>query len=206
VVSRADGGDPEREALVADSVGLALLIVLEKLAPAERLAFVLHDMFGVPFDEIAPIVGRSPTAARQLASRARRRVRGAAPVPDADLAVQRRVVEAFLAAARHGDFAALVAVLDPDVVLHVDRGAVTAGVSGEVRGVPAVAEQLRTFARFAVFARAALVNGAAGVVVAPRGRPFAVVGFTVANGRIVEIDVLADPVRLRELDLTVLDG
>jgi RNA polymerase sigma factor (sigma-70 family) len=205
IVSRADGLDPEHEALLADSVGLALLVVLERLAPAERLAFVLHDMFAVPFDEIAPIVGRSPVAARQLASRARRRVRGAAPAPDADLARQREVVDAFLAAARGGDFDALLALLDPDVVLRVDRGAAPAGASQEHRGLPAVAEQVRTFARFAEFARPALVNGAAGVVVAPRGRPFAVAGFTVAGGRIVEIDLLADPARLRELDLTVLD-
>jgi hypothetical protein len=162
-------------------------------------------MFAVPFDAIAPIVGRSPTAARQLASRARRRVRGATPVPDVDLARQRQVVTAFLAAARGGDFDALVALLDPDVVLRVDRGAVRAGASREVRGARAVAEQVRSFARFASSARPALVNGAAGFVVAPRGRPLAVAGFTVAGGRIVEIDLLADPVRLRELSLTVFD-
>jgi len=206
IVSPEAGLDPEHEALLADSVGLALLVVLETLAPAERLAFVLHDMFAVPFDEIAPIVSRSPAAARQLASRARRRVQGAAPVPDVDLARQRQVVDAFLAAARGGDFEALVALLDPDVVLRVDRGAVPAGASREIRGAPAVAEQVRTFARLARFARPALVNGAAGFVVAPRGRPVAVAGFTVARGRIVEIDLLADPARLRELDLTVLDG
>jgi len=206
IVSPEAGLDPEHEALLADSVGLALLVVLETLAPAERLAFVLHDMFAVPFDEIAPIVGRSPAAARQLASRARRRVQGAAPAPDVDLARQRQVVDAFLAAARGGDFDALVALLDPDVVLRVDRGAVPAGASREIRGAPAVAEQVRTFARLARFARPALVNGAAGFVVAPRGRPVAVAGFTVARGRIVEIDLLADPARLRELDLTVLDG
>jgi RNA polymerase sigma factor (sigma-70 family) len=205
IVSREDEVDPEHEALLADSVGLALLVVLETLSPAERLAFVLHDMFAVPFDEIAPIVGRSPTAARQLASRARRRVRGATPVPDVDLARQRQVVTAFLAAARGGDFDALVALLDPDVVLRVDRGAVRAGASREVRGARAVAEQVRSFARFASSARPALVNGAAGFVVAPRGRPLAVAGFTVAGGRIVEIDLLADPVRLRELSLTVFD-
>jgi len=205
IVSREDGVDPEHEALLADSVGLALLVVLETLGPAERLAFVLHDMFAVPFDEVAPIVGRSTAAARQLASRARRRVQGATPVPDVDLARQRQVVDAFLAAARGGDFEALVAVLDPDVVLRVDRGAVPPGASREVRGAPAVAEQVLTFSRLAPFARPALVNGAAGFVVAPRGRPFAVVGFTVAHGQIVEIDLLADPARLRELDLTVLD-
>jgi RNA polymerase sigma factor (sigma-70 family) len=204
IVSREDGVDPEHEALLADSVGLALLVVLETLAPAERLAFVLHDMFAVPFDEIAQIVGRSPDAARQLASRARRRVRGATPVPDADRARQREIVDAFLAAARDGDFDALVAVLDPDVVLRADRGALRPGASREVRGAPAVVEQALTFARLATSARPALVNGAAGFVVAPRGRPVAVAGFTVAHGRIVEIDILADPARLRELDLTVL--
>jgi ketosteroid isomerase-like protein len=205
IVSRADGLDPEHEALLADSVGLALLVVLEKLAPAERLAFVLHDMFSVPFEEIAPIVGRSPTAARQLASRARRRVQGAATSADAGLACQREAVDAFLAASREGDFEALLAVLDPDVVLRIDGGAVRAGLSREVRGVRAVAEQTLTFSRLSPFVRPALVNGAAGVVVAPRGRPFAVMGFTVRRGKIVEIDVLADPARLRQLDLAVLD-
>jgi RNA polymerase sigma-70 factor (ECF subfamily) len=205
IVSREDGGDPEHEALLADGVGLALLVVLETLAPAERLAFVLHDMFAVPFDEIAPMVDRSPAAARQLASRARRRVRGA-PAPDADVARQRAVVDAFLAAAREGDFDALVALLDPDVVLRIDRGAVPAGVSREVRGADAVARDvLANGARFAGHGRPALVNGAAGVVVAPRGRPFAVAGFTVAGGRIVALDLLLDPARLRELDLTMLD-
>jgi RNA polymerase sigma factor (sigma-70 family) len=204
IVSRADGVDPEHEALLADSVGLALLVVLETLAPPERLAFVLHDMFAVPFDEIAPLLERSPAATRQLASRARRRVRGAAPAPDADLTRQREVVDAFLAAARDGDFDALVAVLDPDVVLRVDRGAVPRGASREVRGAQAVVEQARTFAPLVASARPALVNGAAGVVVAPRGRPVAVAGFTIAHGRIVEIDLLADPARLRNLDLTVL--
>jgi RNA polymerase sigma-70 factor (ECF subfamily) len=206
IVSPEDGLQPEYEALLADSVGLALLVVLETLGPAERLAFVLHDMFAVPFDEIAPIVGRSPAAARQLASRARRRVQGTTQLPDVDLARQRGVVDAFLAAARGGDFEALVAILDPDVVLRVDRGAVPAGGSWEVRGAPAVAAEVRTFARLAAFARPALVNGAAGFVVAQHGRPLAVAGFTVAGGTIVEIDLLADPVRLRELDLSVLDA
>ncbi|MEA2306378.1 MAG: hypothetical protein QOH43_3658 [Solirubrobacteraceae bacterium] len=206
IVSPQDGMDPEHEALLADSVGLALLVVLETLAPAERLAFVLHDMFAVPFDEIAPIVGRSPAAARQLASRARRRVQGASPVPDVDLGRQRAVVDAFLAAARGGDFDALVALLDPDVVLRVDRGAQRPGASTELRGSVAVAKQVRTFASLARFARPALVNGAAGFVVAPRGRPIAVAGFTVARDRIAAIDLLADPDRLRALDLTVLDG
>jgi RNA polymerase sigma-70 factor (ECF subfamily) len=202
IVSRQDGTDPEREALLADSVGPALLVVLETLSPAERLAFVLHDMFGVPFEEIAPIVGRSQTAARQLASRARRRVRGAAPSPDADLTRQREVVDAFLAAARGGDFDALVAVLDPDVVLRADSGAVHAGLTREVRGAPAMAK--RAVKGRARAARPALVNGAVGVVVAPRGRLLMVLGFTIRHGRIVEIDILADPARLRQLDLALL--
>jgi RNA polymerase sigma factor (sigma-70 family) len=205
IVSREDGVDPEHEALLADSMGLALLVVLETLAPPERLAFVLHDMFGVPFDEIAPIVGRSPAAARQLASRARRRVQQDAPEPDADVARQREVVDAFLAAARGGDFEALLELLDPDVVLRVDRGAVRP-LGREVRGATAVLEQVLSYAGGARFARPALVNGAAGFVVAPRGRPVAVAGFTVAHGKVVEIDLLADPERLRRLDMTVLDG
>src|SRR5215212_1473785 len=205
IVSREGGIDPEHEALLADSVGLALLLVLETLSPTERLAFVLHDMFGVPFEEIASIVGRSPGAARQLASRARRRVRGAAISADAGLACQREAVDAFLAASREGDFEALLAVLDPDVVLRIDGGAVRAGLSREVRGVRAVAEQTLTFSRLSPFVRPALVNGAAGVVVAPRGRLFAVMGFTVRGGKIVEIDILADPARLRQLDLALLE-
>jgi ketosteroid isomerase-like protein len=162
-------------------------------------------MFGVPFEEIAPIVGRSPTATRQLASRARRRVQGAVLAPDADLARQREVVDAFFAASRDGDFDTLLAVLDPDVVLRIDGGAVRAGLSREVRGASAVAEQTLTFSRLSPFVRPALVNGVAGVVVAPRGRPFAVMGFTVRRGKIVEIDVLADPARLSRLDLAALD-
>jgi RNA polymerase sigma factor (sigma-70 family) len=205
ILSRADGLDPEHEALLADSVGLALLVVLEMLAPAERLAFVLHDMFAVPFDEIAPIVGRSPTAARQLASRARRRVQGEAPPPTADLARQREVVDAFFAAARCGDFEALVAVLDPDVVLRSDGGLQRPGATAVVHGAEAVARRALMFARMSPFVRPALVNGAAGVVVAPQGQPFSVMGFTVVDGKIVAIDALADPDRLRELDLTVLD-
>ena len=204
IVGREDRTDPEHEALLADSVGLGLLVVLETLSPAERLAFVLHDVFGVPFGEIAPIVGRTPAAARQLASRARRRVRGGA-TPDADLARQQEVVDAFLTASREGDFEALLTVLDPDVVVRIDGGAVRAGLSREVHGVRAVAEQTLTFSRLSPFVRPALVNGAAGVVVAPRGRPFAVMGFTVRDGKIVEIDVLADPERLRRLDLSVPD-
>jgi RNA polymerase sigma-70 factor (ECF subfamily) len=205
IVDRADGGDPEHEALIADSVGLALLVVLETLSPAERLAFVLHDMFGVPFEEIAPIVGRSPVASRQLASRARRRVRGAAPAGDVDRARQREMVDAFVAAARDGDFDGLVALLDPDVVLRVDRGTARPGASREVRGAELVAKQARSFARLAGLARPALVNGAAGFVVADRGRTLAVAGFTIAGDRIVEIDILADLARLRELDLPALD-
>jgi RNA polymerase sigma factor (sigma-70 family) len=202
VVTADDGTQPEHEALLADSVGLALLVVLDTLGPAERLAFVLHDMFGVPFDEIAGMVDRSPAAARQLASRARRRVQGAAPVPDADLAAQRRVVDAFFAAARDGDFDALVAVLHPDVVSRGDGGP---GASTVARGAGEVAARALTFARLAPFVRPALVNGAAGAVVAPRGEPFSVMGFTVVGGRIVEIDAITDPARLRALDLAMLD-
>jgi RNA polymerase sigma factor (sigma-70 family) len=205
IVSRADGVDPEHEALLADSVGLALLVVLETLSPAERLAFVLHDMFGVPFDEIAPIVGRTPTAARQLASRGRRRVRGAAPVPTDDLARQRDVVDAFFAAARDGDFERLVSVLDPDVVLRSDGGDRRPLATVVVQGAREVASRAMTFAALSPYVRPALVNGAAGVVVMPHGRPVSVMGFTVAGGRIVEIDALADLERLRRLDLTVLD-
>jgi RNA polymerase sigma factor (sigma-70 family) len=208
IVSRVDGIDPEHEALLSDSVGLALLVVLETLSPAERLAFVLHDMFAVPFEEIAPIVGRSPTATRQLASRARRRVQKAAPVPDTDLARQREVVDAFLAASRAGDFDALLAVLDPDVVRRADISVVRAGFSREVRGARAVAEQALTFSRFARSARTrpALVNGVVGVVSwSADGRPFSVMGFTVRHGKIVEIDILADPARLSQLDLALLD-
>jgi RNA polymerase sigma factor (sigma-70 family) len=202
VVTADDGTQPEHEALLADSVGLALFVVLDTLGPAERLAFVLHDMFGVPFDEIAGMVDRSPAAARQLASRARRRVQGAAPVPDADLPAQRRVVDAFFAAARDGDFDALVAVLHPDVVSRGDGGP---GASAIARGAREVAARALTFARLAPFVRPALVNGAAGAVVAPRGEPFSVLGFTVVGGRIVEIDAITDPERLRALDLAVLD-
>jgi RNA polymerase sigma-70 factor (ECF subfamily) len=204
IVSRQDGLDPEQQALLADSVGLGLLVVLDTLTPVERLAFVLHDMFAVPFEEIAPIVGRSPTAARQLASRARRRVRGAATMPDAALARQRAVVDAFLAAARNGDFDALLAVLDPDVVVRADTPAEAGGFRGGfrvVRGAAAAAEQALAFSGRARLARPALVNGAAGIVVTARGRPLSVLGFTVAAGRIVEIDIITDPERLGQLDL-----
>jgi RNA polymerase sigma factor (sigma-70 family) len=202
IVDRADGTSPEHEALLADSVGLALLVVLETLSPAERLAFVLHDIFAVPFDEIAPIVDRSPDAARQLASRARRRVRVENTVPDADLNAQREVVEAFLAASREGDFERLVAVLDPDVVLRADLGA--AG-SREVRGPAAVAGQALFYSQFGLVMKPALINGAVGVVTERDGQPFSVGAFTVRHGRIVEMDWLADAERLRELDLTILD-
>jgi RNA polymerase sigma factor (sigma-70 family) len=207
VIEAPDGSQPEHEALLADSVGLALLVVLETLPPAERLAFVLHDMFGVPFAEIAEIVNRTPDAARQLATRARRRVRGSTPTPDPDRARQREVVDAFFAAARDGDFEALVAVLDPDVVLHSDGGALRPAATVQVRGAEAVASRAMTFARLAPYARPALVNGAPGVVVVPReGKPFSVMAFTVANGKIVQIDALSDPERLRELDLSALEG
>lgn len=205
IVSREDGSDPEHQALLADSIGLALLVVLDRLTPAERLAFVLHDVFAVPFEEIAPIVARSPSAARQLASRARRRVQGTAPVPDADLGRQREVVNAFFAAARNGDFDALLTVLDPDVVIRADYGSVPAGASRVVRGAAAVAEQVRTFARFAGFGQPVLVNGAAGFVGASGGQLYSVMGFTVTDGKIVEIDILADPTRLRQIDLAVLN-
>ena len=205
IVDRADGTDPEHEALLADSVGLALLVVLETLSPAERLAFVLHDMFAVPFDEIAPIVDRSPEATRQLASRARRRVQGENPVPDADLQTQRRVVDAFLAAARNGDFQALLELLDPDVVLRVDYGPPPAEGTQEVRGARLVAGQALFYSSMDLDIRPALVNGAVGAVVRRDGEPFSVGGMTVRGGKIVEIDILADPDRLRELDLTMLD-
>ncbi|HEV3173878.1 MAG TPA: RNA polymerase sigma factor SigJ [Actinocrinis sp.] len=208
IVSSADGFDPEREAVLADSVGLALLVVLETLAPAERLAFVLHDMFSMPFDEIAPIVGRTPTTARQLASRARRRVHGAAALPDPDLSRQRTVVEAFMAAARGGDFDALVAVLDPDVVLRADAGTVGTGTR-LVRGAAEVAGQAMTFSRLqgpGARSRLALVNGSVGIVSDRGGRVFAVLGMTITGGRIAEIDILADPQRLARLDLAALDG
>jgi RNA polymerase sigma-70 factor, ECF subfamily len=205
IVSRQDRIDPDHEVLLGESVGLALLVVLDTLAPAERLAFVLHDMFAVPFDEIAAILGRSATSTRQLASRARRRVQGAA-VPDTDLSRQREVVDAFFAAAHDGDFDSLVAVLDPDIVLRSDGGAARPAASVVVRGAQSVAAQALMFARLFPFVRPALVNSTAGVVVAPHGRPFSVMAFTVKHGRIVEIDVLADPDRLRHLDLTALDN
>ena len=193
--------DPEREAELADNVGLALLVVLEALAPAERVAFVLHDMFDLPFEEIAPIVGRSPTAARQLASRARRRVRGSAKTSETDVASHRKVVDAFLAAARSGDMAGLLAVLDPDVVLHADRAAVRLGGIAELSGAEAVAANFKGKAQQA---RSALVDGALGVVVAPQGRLLLVLNLTFADDRIAAIDVVADPDQLEALDLSTL--
>jgi RNA polymerase sigma factor (sigma-70 family) len=204
VISQPDVLDPEQEALLAEGVGLALLVVLDTLAPAERLAFVLHDTFAVPFEEIAAILGRSPAATRQLASRARRRVRAAPARPDADLAGQQRAVDAFLAAARNGDLEALVAILDPDVVARADWGKVPVRVPTVLRGARAVAEQALAFAQRAPDGRPALVNGAAGVVVAAGARLIAVMGFTVTDGKITEIDILADPERLRHVDLTAL--
>ncbi|HEV8191220.1 MAG TPA: sigma-70 family RNA polymerase sigma factor [Ktedonobacterales bacterium] len=202
IASNQDMIDPEHEALLADSVGLALLVVLDTLAPAERLAFVLHDLFDVPFDEIAPIVGRTPTAARQLASRARRRVRGAAMDTDADLSGQRTVVDAFLAASRSGDFDALLMLLDPDVVYRADSAAVAVGSAGEVHGAQDVAKQ---FAGRAQVAQPALINGTVGLIWAPGGQPRVAFGITIARGKIVAIDLVADPERLRQLDLKILN-
>jgi RNA polymerase sigma-70 factor (ECF subfamily) len=200
IVSLDAESDPEQEALVADSVGLALLVVLETLTPAERLAFVLHDMFAISFDEIAPIVGRTPGGARQLASRGRRRVKGAAPAPDADLSRQRELVDAFLAAARGGDFDALLEVLDPDVVFRIDGGGVSPRARPAVVGAEAVARDvLQRAPRFARFVRAAIVNGTAGLVFAPGPTAVGVVGFTISRGRITAIDLVADPEKLRRL-------
>jgi RNA polymerase sigma factor (sigma-70 family) len=203
IVDPADGTDPEHEALLADSVGIALLVVLERLTPAERLAFVLHDMFAVPFEDIAPIVDRSPDAARQLASRARRRVRGADPGPDASTTAQWEVVDAFLAAARDGDFEALVAVLDPDVVLRADGGGV-AELSAYVQGAEQVAGQALYWSRVDLTLRRALINGAAGIVAFRDGQPFSIGAFTIKNGKVAEIDFLADPERIARLDLSEL--
>jgi RNA polymerase sigma-70 factor, ECF subfamily len=205
IIDRTERADPEHEALLADSVGLALLVVLETLSPAERLAFVLHDMFAVPFDEIALIVGRSPEAARQLANRARRRVQGENTVPDADLDTQREVVEAFLAASRDGNFDALVAVLDPDVVLRADLGPLQVAGSRELRGAAAVAGQALTYSRLGLVTQPVLVNGVPGALSMLDGQLFSVGALTVRGGKIVEIDILADPERLRHLDLTILD-
>ena len=203
VIDPAEGTSPEHEALLADGVGLALLVVLQELSPAERLAYVLHDMFDVPFDEIAPIVERSPQAARQLASRARRRVRGTAPAHDGDPATQRAAVDAFLAASRDGDFDGLIAVLHPDVVYRADRGA-AAGGSVEVRGAKTVAGQAMAFSQRGLLIRPVLINGMPGVISSRDGLPFSVIGFTVTAGKITEIDVIVDPDRLRQLDLSAL--
>jgi RNA polymerase sigma factor (sigma-70 family) len=201
IVDSADGIDPEHEALLADSVGLALLVVLETLTPAERLAYVLHDMFSVPFDDIGTILGRSPEAARQLASRGRRRIRGADAIPDADQAAQREVVDAFLAAARDGRFDALVAVLDPDVVVREDTGT---GTLLEVRGAENVARRAKQFSRLGLVALPARVNGGAGWVSLRDGEPFAVAALTVRDGRIATMDILLDRERLARLDLSAL--
>ncbi len=200
--SGARGVDPEQEALLADSIGLALLVVLDTLNPAERLSFVLHDIFGMPFEEIAPIVERSPTATRQLASRARRRVRGAA-MQDADIAPQRAVVDAFLAAAREGDFDGLLAVLDPDVVFHTDRIAASTAWPAEVRGAPSVAKQFAGRARGVL---PALVDGKVGILVPRRGRLYLVLRLTISDGKIAGIEAVADPARLSQMQIAVLDG
>ena len=204
--SDADGTGPEAEALLADSIGPALLVILHTLAPAERLAFVLHDMFGVPFEEIASLSGRSLTAVRQLASRARRRVRAQPTNPDVDVSAQREVVDAFLAAARNGDFEALVATLDPDVVLRADGGAALAAASGEIRGALNVARQAVLWSRVDLTTHPALVNGAAGVVATRNGSVFMIASIIVRNGKVAEMDLLTDPQRLARLDLTTLNG
>ena len=203
IVDRADGIDPEHEALLADSVGLALLVVLETLSPAERLAYVLHDMFSVPFDEIGAILDRSTDAARQLASRGRRRIRGAEATPGADAAAQQEAVEAFLSAARDGDFDALVAVLDPDIVLHEDWGS---GTIVEVRGAENVARRARSASQLGLVARPALINGAAGWVSLLDGEVYAIAAPTLQDGRITTMDILLDPARLARLDLMGLDS
>lgn len=206
VIDPADGPSPEHEALLAQTVGLALLVVLETLSPAERVAFVLHDVFGMPFEEIAPIVGRNPDAARQLASRARRRVQERRATPDADVAAQRTVIDAFVAAGRDGDFHRLVAVLDPDVVLRGDTGGKAPGPSTEVRGAEQVASRSLIFSRLGIRRVPVLVNGTAGLVCLLEGKPYSVMAFTVRDGKITEIDILADPERVGRLDLTMLDG
>jgi RNA polymerase sigma-70 factor (ECF subfamily) len=204
-VQPAAGSDPEQEALMADSVGLALLVVLDTLSPAERLAFVLHDLFAVPFEDIASIVHRTPEAARQLASRARRRVRGSANVSSADLASQREVVSQFLAALRAGDVEGLVAVLDPDLVVRVDAAAATSGRAVEVHGARTWATGAVAFAHLAQVTQLALVNGAVGLVLAPGGRLSRVLRVAIAGGKVAQLDIIADPERLRALDLAVLD-
>jgi RNA polymerase sigma factor (sigma-70 family) len=205
VVKREGVRDPEQEALLADSVGLVLLVVLDRLSPAERLAFVLHDLFAVSFEEIASITGRTAASARQLASRARRRVQGKASVPETDLAGHRRVVDAFLAALRAGDVEGLVAVLDPEVVIHVDKNSAASGKETEVRGARDWATQAVTYARGAKFAQTALVDGEVGVILAPRGKLFRALEVKIVDGKIARIDVVGDPARLRELELAVLE-
>jgi RNA polymerase sigma factor (sigma-70 family) len=204
VATGTSGSSPENEALLADSVGLALLVVLDRLTPAERLAFVLHDMFALPFEEIAPIVGRSLEATRQLASRARRRVRGGAVASEPDLIRQREVVDAFLAALRGGDFEGLLAVLDPDLVVRADA-AVTSGAPTESRGAAVYAKQAAAYGHLARLVRPALVDGAVGLVMAPKGRLFRAIRLTIANGKIAEIEIIGDPARLAELDLSIVD-
>jgi RNA polymerase sigma factor (sigma-70 family) len=204
IVSRE--ATPEQQVLHAHDVGLAMLVVLDKLSPAERVAFVLHDMFAVPFDEIAVIAGRSETATRQLASRARRRVQKEAPSPDVDLPRQRQVVDAFLAAAQRGDLDALIAVLDPDIVLRSDGGPSRPDATAVVHGATAVAGRARTFAHLHPFAHPVVINGVAGILVAPQGRPFSIMAFTIVGDRIVAMDALADPDRLARLDLPVFDS
>ena len=201
VIEQADGNNPEDEVMLADSVGLALLVVLETLAPAERLAFVLHDMFAVSFNEIAPIVGRTPTATRQLASRARRRVQGMSPAAQPDLARQHEIVDAFLAASRQGDFEALLAVLDPEVVFEADPAGVSTGATPVVIGATAVAG---IFLGRAEAAQPALIDGAVGLVWAPGGQPRVVFDFTIADEKVIKIDLIADPTSLQEFDLTIL--
>jgi RNA polymerase sigma-70 factor (ECF subfamily) len=205
IASSGTGSDPEQETLLADSVGLALLVVLGRLTPAERVAFVLHDMFALPFEEIGPIVGRTPSAARQLASRARRRVQGAPTVPDANITEQRKVASAFLSALRAGDIEGLISVLDPDVVVHVDEAAARPGGPREIRGAQNWARGAVTFAAMAPFVRPALVNGSVGLVWAPRGRLLRVFTFTLKGGRIAQVEIIADPMRLREFKLAVLN-
>ena len=205
IIDRAEGTSPEHAAMLANGVGLGLMVVLETLVPAERVAFVLHDIFGIPFEEVARILERTPDAARQLASRARRRVQARNPTSAPDAEVQRRMVEAFRAAAQDGDFERLVAVLDPEVVLRADAGAMPAGRSKEVRGAEQVARQAQTFSRLPLFRRTVLVNGAAGLLVTHEGKPFSVMAFVVSSGKIAEIDILVDPERLNQLDLTILD-
>jgi RNA polymerase sigma-70 factor (ECF subfamily) len=204
IVSPVEGGDPEHEALVADSVGLAMLGVLETLSPEERVAFVLHDTFSVPFEQVADLLDRSPVAARKAASRARSRVEAEPTAPDVNLDRQREVVDAFFAAAREGDFDALVEVLDPEVVIRADGGEARPSANHVIRGAVEVASRAMTYANLAPFVRPVLVNGVAGVLVSPQGRPFSVMAFTVAGGRVAAIDVLADPIRLERLELEAL--